>query len=151
MITKSKAYISSPVPATKTRQDVEAMLEKHAIRQIAWMRDSPDKSYVLFRRTINEQLLAYKVTIPFIEKEIQDPANRYRKKTVYDEIRSYRFFFHIFKSAFLNTEIGMTFEEMFSNYMVIGQQEDGTPMTVQEKIQIAILDKKIPQLGIDNE
>lgn len=148
MLTTSKAYLTSTVPAPKTRQDIESMLEKHGVRQVAWIRDTPEKSYILFRRTINEQLLAYKVSIPFIEKETKDPQSSYRKIKVYDEIRSYRFFFHIFKAAFLNTEIGMTFEEMFSNYMVIGQQEDGTPMTVQEKMQLAILDKTIPQLEL---
>lgn len=142
---KIKAYLNSDVPATKSRHDVEYMLEKHGIKNFAWKKENPQQSYLLFQTETNNQKLTFKVSVPFIEKEDKSTPS-WSRKNIYDEIRSYRFFFHIFKSMLLNTEIGMSMQEVFGNYLVVGQLPDGTPMSVSDKITEMIATNKVPSL-----
>lgn len=145
MIPENKNYIDTKVDPAHSRADVESMLEKHHVHNFAWKREDPENSYLLFEKKFKEmqKSLIYKVQIPFIEKY---HGQGYKKHKVYDEKRSYRFFFHIFKSMLLNADIGMEFEMIFSNYLVIGKLPDGTPMTIQDKVGAALVQNKNPAL-----
>jgi len=127
------------------------MLQKNFnITLTAWKREDPENTYFAFQHKSDgvDKPLTYKVQIPFIEKVVKEnPHNRFsNKKNIYDEPRAYRFFYHILKSMMLNAQIGMTFEETFANYLVVGQLPDGTPKTVQEVILSKIADGKAPAL-----
>jgi len=152
LITKVKAYESSKVSPNRTRFEVEEMLEKkYKITKTIWKKDDPENSYFgfEFKPEVGEPIV-YKIQVPFIEKMVQEKkGNRYSKKIpTYDAIRSYRFFFHIFKSLLLNTDIGMGFEQMMSNYMVVGELTDGTPQNVQDKVNEMISDPKRKTLAL---
>lgn len=148
LIPTVKAYLGTKTSPNKTRFEVEEMLQKSfAIKLTAWKREDPENTYFAFQHKSEgiEKPLTYKVQIPFIEKSHK--KNRYADaESVYDEPRSYRFFYHILKSMMLNAQIGMTFEETFSNYLVVGALPDGTPTTVQEVIIEKIATGKAPAL-----
>jgi len=151
MIPKVKAYLGTKTSPNKTRFEVEDMLEKNfGITLTAWKREDPENTYFAFQHKSDgvEKPLTYKVQIPFIEKkERAVKNNRYSEQVnVYDEPRAYRFFYHILKSMMLNAQIGMTFEETFSSYLVVGKLPDGTPTTVQDVILEKISDGKVPAL-----
>jgi len=153
MIPKVKAYEDTKVSANKTRFEVEEMLQKHfGVTLTAWKREDPEKTYFAFQYKSEalEKPLTYKVQVPFIEKKMRkEKNNRYSPMVpTYDEPRSYRFFFHIFKAMFLNTQIGMTLEETFSSYLVVGELADGTPVNVQEKILTKIASGTLPALEL---
>lgn len=143
MIPTNNNYKTTTVDSAHSRADVETMLEKHDVRNFAWKRDNPELTYLLFEKKFGdmEKKLLYKVQVPFVEKS----QGKY-KESVYDEKRAYRFFFHIFKSMLLNYDIGMEFEMIFSNFLVIGQLPDGTPMTIQDKVGAALVENKNPAL-----
>jgi hypothetical protein len=150
MIPKNNMYESSTITARHSRADVEELLEKFGCsNNFAWKRDDPQNSYLAFQRDVDvegieQQPLTYKVSIPFIEK---NTGTRYNKKIVYNENRSYRILFHTLKHMLLNTEVGMTFEQVFGNYIVVGQLGDGTPISVQDKIAGALIQGRNPALG----
>ncbi len=151
MIPTVKAYINTKASPNKTRFEVEDMLQRNFnITLTAWKREEPENTYFAFQHKSEgvDKPLTYKVQIPFIEKVVKEnPHNRFsEKKNVYDEPRAYRFFYHILKSMMLNAQIGMTFEETFANYLVVGQLPDGTPKTVQEVILSKIAQGKAPAL-----
>jgi len=151
LIPTVKAYINTKASPNKTRFEVEDMLQKNFnITLTAWKREDPENTYFAFQHKSEgvDKPLTYKVQIPFIEKVVKEnPHNRFsNKKNIYDEPRAYRFFYHILKSMMLNAQIGMTFEETFANYLVVGQLPDGTPKTVQEVILSKIADGKAPAL-----
>lgn len=149
MIPKTNLYKSSTVSPHHSRADVEQLLEKFDVKKFAWKRDDPANSFVLFQRkeqfSGNEREVTYKVTIPFIEK-----ITGREKHRDYDEVRSYRILFHILKHQLLNTDVGMEFEQVFGNYIVVGQLKDGTPQNVMDKIGQSIMDNGLPQLEIKN-
>lgn len=149
MIPTTKAYHDTKVTPPHSRADVEEMLEKHGVQNFAWKRDDPELTYLLFEKKFKDmtKALYYKVQVPFIEKK---DGRGYNKTTVYDEKRSYRFFYHIFKSMLLNYDIGMEFEMIFSNYLVVGKLPDGTPMTIQDKVATALLNNQNPALEFKN-
>lgn len=70
------------------------------------------------------------------------------KQAIYDEVRSYRILFHVLKALLLNTDVGMSFEQSFGNYIVVGQLEDGSPMSVGDKIATTIIKNGLPALEI---
>lgn len=153
MIPSVKAYLGTKTSPNKTRFEVEDMLEKNfGITLTAWKREDPQNTYFAFQHKSEgiEKALTYKVQIPFIEKnERAVKNNRYSDIiAVYDEPRSYRFFYHILKSMMLNAQIGMTFEETFSSYLVVGQLPDGTPKNVQEVLMEKIALGKTPALEV---
>jgi len=141
MIPKSKAYATSRVTPAHSRGDVEDLLSKFNITKTMWKRDEPMHSYFVFEKPFDgvKQAIAYKVGLPFIEKK-----TRYGKE--FDEVRSYRFFFHIFKAAMLNFDIGMEFEQIFGNFMIIGKLPDGSPMSIQDKITDNLMRGEQPAL-----
>ena len=145
MIPDTKAYNTTKVTPPHSRADVEEMLEKYGVHNFAWKRDDPEQTYLLFEKKFKDMQkpLYYKVQVPFVEKY---QGQGYSKTKVYDEARSYRFFYHIFKSMLLNHDIGMEFEMIFSNYLVIGKLPDGTPQTIQDKVAISLLENKDPAL-----
>lgn len=128
------AYSDSDASPETSRAEVEKFLLKFGIKTFMWNRDSPENTYLLFKynSTKTNEPMAFKVNVPFIEK--YDP----HKKPIYNEKRSYRFFWHIFKSCMLMSEIGMTVEQVFRDFLVIGKHPDGTPMTLGEKYDIAL-------------
>ena len=146
MIPKVKNYEGSAVSGAKTRFETEEMMQKKfGVTRTMWKRDEPDSSYFVFEyRPEKGPAQIYKIGIPFIEKK----HGRYGE-IQYDETRSYRFFFHIFKAYMMNTEIGMEFSQIFSNFLVIGKTPDGTPISVQDKVLEAQVNGKIPALGFD--
>jgi len=153
MIPEVKAYLGTKTSPNKTRFEVEDMLEKHfGITMTAWKRENPENTYFAFQHKSEgvAKPLTYKVQIPFIEKnEREKKNNRYSDIiAVYDESRSYRFFYHILKSMMLNAQIGMTFEETFSSYLVVGALPDGTPKNVQEVLLEKIALGKTPALMV---
>jgi len=153
MIPKVKAYLGTKTSPNKTRFEVEDMLEKNfGITLTAWKREKPENTFFAFQHKSDgiEKPLTYKVQIPFIEKsERAVKNNRYSDIVqVYDEPRSYRFFYHILKSMMLNAQIGMTFEETFSSYLVVGALPDGTPKNVQEVLLEKIALGKTPALTV---
>lgn len=137
MIPKTRAYENSTVTPGRSRADVEELLSKFNITNTMWKRDDPQLSYFVFQKPFEgvAEKISYKVGVPFIEN-----------KSGYNEVRSYRFFFHIFKAAMLNFEIGMEFEQIFGNYMVIGKLPDGTPQNIQDKVGEALVQGKVPAL-----
>jgi len=143
---KVTAYATSAVTPEKSRHDVEYMLDKQGVKIYLWKKDDPQNTYLIFQVVENEQKLAFKVNVPFIEKETKDPSASWRKITVFDEQRSYRFFFHIFKSMLLNTQIGMSLQQVFGNYLVVGSLPDGTPLSVSDKVSEMIANKQVPTL-----
>ena len=147
MIPNTNLYKSSKVLPAHSRADVEVLLEKFDVRKFAWKRDDPNYSYMMFARdedfTGEKHQVTYKVTIPFIEKT----QGKY-KENVYDEVRSYRILFHVLKALLLNTDVGMSFEQSFGNYIVIGKLPDGSPMSVGDKIATTIVEKGLPALEI---
>lgn len=145
LIPKVKAYIDTPVSSNRTRFETEEMLEKKFnIKTTIWKKEDPQNTWFGFQYTPKDatEPITYKIQVPFIEKERREQkGNRYSKKIVeYDEKRSYRFFFHILKAMMLNTEIGMNFEQIMANYMVVGQLGDGTPINVLDKVNEMIVD-----------
>lgn len=153
MIPKVKAYEGTKTSANKTRFEVEEMLEKNfGVTLTAWKREDAKNTYFAFQHKSDgvEKPLTYKVQVPFIEKaQRAQKGNRYSELTeVYDEPRSYRFFYHILKSMMLNAQIGMTFEETFSSYLVVGALPDGTPVNLQEKVLESISLGKTPALDV---
>lgn len=139
MIPKVKAYANTKVSANRTRFEIEELLEqKYGVTKTIWKKDEPKNSYFGFQYTPegHTEALTYKIQIPFIEKEQHEVKHNSHspKVAVYDAPRSYRFFFHIFKAMMLNTEIGMNFEQMMANYLVVGQLKDGTPVNVMDKV-----------------
>ena len=145
MIPENNNYKTTKVEPAHSRADVELMLEKHGVQNFAWKRDDPNATYLLFEKQFGDMTkkLIYKVQVPHIEKTT---GQGYGQETIYDEKRSYRFFFHIFKSLLLNHDIGMEFEMIFANHLVIGQLPDGTPQTIQDKVGAALVDNKNPAL-----
>jgi len=138
VIPKILAYKGSPVPAKKTRYDVEDMLEtKFNVTTTLWKKENPENTYFAFQYKTkhSEKPITYKIQIPFIEK-MPNGVNfkQNPEQAEYDEKRSYRFFYHIFKAMMQNTEIGMDFEQIMANYMVVGTLPDGTPVNVLEKV-----------------
>ena len=140
---KSSLYDRSKVKPAHSRADIEELLDKFGVKKFAWKRDDPQFSFMMFQRvetfTGNNREVTYKITIPFIEN----------KHDEYDEIRSYRILFHILKAMLLNTDVGMEFEQVFGNYIIVGQLENGDPMNVQDKIAKALIDDKIPKLELE--
>jgi len=126
-----RAYERSGTSPETSRTEVEKFLLKFNVKTFMWNRDTPEKSYLLFKYKSKymPEPIAYKVTIPFIEK----------KNNIYDETRSYRFFWHIFKNCMLMGEIGMETEQIFRDFLVIGTHEDGTPMNLGEKHDQALV------------
>ena len=122
MIPKINNYKDTDVSPARTRFETEEMLEKKfGVRTTIWKKNDPENTYFGFQYTPTEikEPLTYKIQVPFIEKkQRKEKHNRYCKEfiTTYDESRSYRFFYHIFKSMMLNNEIGMNFEQIMSNY-----------------------------------
>jgi len=145
MIPSGDAYKTSDVDPVRSRQEVERLLEKQGVRNFVWKRDFPENTYLAFERRFEgiDKPLYYKVQVPFVEKEI---GSKWNKTAEYDEKRAYRFFYHIFKAMLQNSEIGMDFEQIFGNYLVIGALPDGSPMTVQDKITTSLMDRKNPAL-----
>lgn len=137
MIPTTRAYENSKVTPGRSRADVEDLLAKFNITNTMWKRDDPKLSYFVFQKPFEgiAEKIAYKVGVPFIEN-----------KSGYNEVRSYRFFFHIFKAAMLNFDIGMEFEQIFGNYMVVGQLKDGTPESIQDRVVGQLLVGKHPAL-----
>jgi len=144
MIPKTRAYEASKVTPPLSRAEVEDLLSKFNITKTMWKRDDPQSSYFVFEKPYDgvKEAIAYKVGLPFIERK-----NRHGK-TEYDEVRSYRFFFHIFKAAMLNFDIGMEFEQIFGNFMVVGKLPDGTPLSLQDKVSMALVQGKAPALEL---
>ena len=140
MIPKTTLYDRSKVSPAHSRADIEELLDKFGVKKFAWKRDVPEDSFMMFQRiedfTGKNREVTYKVRIPFIETT----------KENYDEVRSYRILFHILKAMLLNTDVGMEFEQVFGNYIIVGQLPNGDPMNVQDKIAMALVDNKIPQL-----
>lgn len=128
------AYNRSETTSDTSRLDVERFLSKMGVATYMWNRDHPEKSFLLFKYQSKhlKEPIAYKVAVPFIEKYDKS------KQLIHDEKRSYRFFWHIFKSCMLMGEIGMEVEQIFRDFLVIGKHEDGTPMTLGEKHDIAL-------------
>jgi len=147
MIPKTRAYESSKVTPPHSRAEVEDLLSKFNITKTMWKRDDPQSSYFVFEKPYDgvKQAIAYKVGLPFIEKKTRSG------KKEFDEVRSYRFFFHIFKAAMLNFDIGMEFEQIFGNFMVVSKALDGTPLSVQDKIGIALVQGKSPALELASQ
>jgi len=141
MIPKTKAYATSKVTPAHSRAEVEDLLSKFRITKTMWKREDPQASYFVFEKPFDgvKEAIAYKVGLPFIEKK-----TRHGKE--FDEIRSYRFFFHIFKAAMLNFDIGMEFEQIFGNFMIVGKLPDGTPESVQDRICASLMSGKVPAL-----
>jgi len=152
MIPKVNAYNTSTVSPNRTRFEVEEMLEKKfKITKTIWKKDDPESSYLGFEfQPETGEPLIYKVQVPFIEKmEREKKNNRYSSKIkVHDAVRSYRFFYHIFKALMLNTDIGMGFEQMMASYLVVGKLTDGSPMNVMDKVTELINDPKRKQLAL---
>ena len=150
MIPKTNLYKASTVSPAHSRADVEELLEKFGCsNKFAWKRDNPESSFLAFQRDVDiegiiKQPLTYKVSIPFIEKE---KGNKWNKTQEYDEVRSYRMLFHILKHMLLNTDVGMEFEQVFGNYLVVGQLPDGTPQNIQDRIGDALIKGKVPALA----
>jgi len=147
MIPTSNLYLRSNVKPAHSRAEIEIPLEKFGVKKFAWKRDDDQTAFLMFQRqedfTGHNREVTYKVTIPFIEKS----QGKY-KEAIYDETRSYRILFHILKALLLNTDVGMAFEQVFGNYIVVGQLENGDPMNVQDKIGQALVDDKIPALEL---
>lgn len=143
MIPQTKAYSTTTVDPAHSRADVESMLDKFKITKTMWYKEQPENTFLVFERRYQgvEKPLIYKVQVPFIEKKI----GRYGE-IEFDDKRSYRFFFHIFKALLLNSDIGMEFEQIFSNYLVIGKLPDGTPETIQDRVSQSLLSGKYPAL-----
>lgn len=143
MIPKTKAYATSKVTPAHSRAEVEDLLAKFKITKTMWKRDDPTNSYFVFEKPFDgvKQALAYKVGLPHIEKQ-----NKRERIVEFDEIRSYRFFYHIFKAAMLNFDIGMEFEQIFGNFLVVDSLKDGTPLSIQDKVSQNLLEGNSPAL-----
>lgn len=147
MIPSIKAYLNSTVKRAKSQFQVEDMLEQFGIKNTIWRRNDPKDTWLAFEfQKEDGQKLVFKINVPFVEKEAADPDNRGEKVIVYDEIRSFRFFYHIFKAQLQNTELGMEFDQMFLQYLVVDRMKDGTLITAHDQILQKIADKKIPAL-----
>lgn len=133
---KITAYKSSDTQPETSRAEVERFLNKLDIKTFMWNRDTPESSYLLFKYKSKHltEPIAYKVSVPFIEKR----GAHNHKEIKYDEKRSYRFFWHIFKNCMLMGEIGMEIEQIFRDFLVIGQHPDGSPLTLGEKHDISL-------------
>lgn len=151
MIPKTNLYKTSTVSPAHSRADVEELLEKFGCsNKFMWKRDDPQDSFLAFQRDVDiegieKQSLTYKTSIPFIEKE---KGNRHHKTVEYDETRSYRMLFHILKHMLLNTDVGMEFEQVFGNYLVVGKLPNGDPMNIQDKIGDALVHGTAPALAL---
>lgn len=136
------AYKGTDCTVEHSKAEVEKFLQKMGITTYLWNRDDPSKAYLLFKykSKYHPEPIAYKISIPFIEKF--DPS----KKPIFDDRRSFRFFWHIFKNSLLMGEIGMEIEQIFRDFLVIGKNEDGTPMTLGEKHDLLLGSGNLPAL-----
>jgi len=145
MIPTTNLYDRSKVSPAHTRADIEELLDKFGVKKFAWKRDDPMFSFMMFQRKENftghNREVTYKITIPFIEKKEKGELE-------FHEVRSYRILYHILKAMLLNTDVGMEFEQVFGNYIIVGQLPNGDPMNVQDKIAQALIDDKIPALEL---
>lgn len=145
MIPKTNLYLRDYVSPAHTRADIEELLDKFGVKKFAWKRDDPMFSFMMFQRkedfTGHNREVTYKITIPFIEKNVKGEME-------FHEVRSYRILYHILKAMLLNTDVGMEFEQVFGNYIIVGQLKNGDPMNVQDKIAEALIADKIPQLEL---
>ena len=143
MIPTTKAYATSKVTPAHSRAEVEDLLAKFKITKTMWKRDDPQTSYFVFEKPFDgvKDAIAYKVGLPFIEKKTRNGKE-------FDEIRAYRFFYHIFKAAMLNFDIGMEFEQIFGNFMIVDKLPDGTPISLQDKISMALVEGRQPALEL---
>lgn len=128
------AYRDTRSEPEASRAEVERFLNKLNIHTFMWNRDDEKNAYLLFKYQSKhlKEPIGYKVSVPYIEKFDK------HKKQVFNEKRSYRFFWHIFKNCMLMGEIGMEIEQIFRDFLVIGKYPDGTPMTLGEKHDMAL-------------
>lgn len=142
------AYKNSKVDPIKSRHDIEALLEsKFKISRYAWVRDIPEKAYLLFnfKSEFITDPISYKISIPFIERLPPGMNPKYARDSDYyfDEPRAYRFAYHIIKAMLEMQSIGMKVEQIFRDFQVIDRHADGTPMTLGEKYDIQLMAGKL--------
>lgn len=141
MIPTTTAYDRSKTLPAMSRAEVETLLSKFNITKTMWKRDDPADTFFVFEKPFDgiQQPLSYKVSVPHIEKKTKHGRE-------YDEVRAYRFFYHIFKACMMNFDIGMHFEQIFGNYLIVDSLKDGTPISVQDKIHKSLAAGHAPAL-----
>ena len=146
MIPETTLYASSTVTPSHSRADIEDVLEKFGVKKFMWQRETPEDSFLVFAKHFDgiDDPIVYKVSIPFVEKMTGPRSNKIKE---YDEIRSYRILFYILKHLLLNTDVGMTFEQVFSSYTVV-EHIGGKFLNIMERMGQKLMEGKNPQADL---
>lgn len=140
MIPKSNLYKNTVVDSVKTMIEVSKLLGKFGIVEKRLTQSGGDNSFFEFIiRKDNTSSLLIKIKIPFLEKE-----NRTGK--VYDEPRSYRYFYHYLKALLSAKEAEMySLEEIFMAHIVMPLPNGGT-ITLGEQMTKSLEHGTAPML-----
>ena len=140
MIPKSNLYRDTVVDSIKTMMEVNKLLAKFGITEKRITQQGPENSYFEFiiRREGDVSLLI-KIKIPFIEK-------RTRTDTIYDEPRSFRYFYHYLKALLSAKEAELySIEEIFMAHIVM-PLPDGKTITLGEQLTQSLESGTAPAL-----
>jgi len=148
MIPDSNLYKSTKVNSIKTMMEVQKLLTKFGIVEKRLTQGTGDSSFFEFIIRKDEKTsLMIKIKIPFIEKEV---GSRYEKSIIYDEERSYRYFYHYLKALLSAKEAEIySLEEIFMAHIVM-PLPNGETITLGEQLTQQIESGNSPALiGFD--
>lgn len=140
MIPKSNLYQDTTVDSMKTMMDISKLLEKFEITEKRLTQSGSNGSFFEFiikkDKTVN---LLIKIKIPQIEK-------RTKNGIIYDESRSYRYFYHYLKALLSAKEAEMySLEEIFMAHIVM-PLPDGSTITLGEQMVQSLSSGNAPML-----
>jgi len=147
MIPTSNLYSNTVVDSIKSQMEISKLLSKFNIYEKRLTQQGPTNSYFEFIiHKDNQVSLLIKIKIPFIEKEIKDPENKGSYITVYDEPRSFRYFYHYLKALLSAKEAEMySIEEIFMPHIVM-PLPNGSTITMGEQLVNSIAEGKAPMI-----
>ena len=148
MIPDSNLYKNTQVNSIKTMMEVQKLLTKFSIVEKRLTQGTGDNSFFEFIIRKDEKTsLMIKIKIPFIEKEI---GQRYDKSVIYDEERSYRYFYHYLKALLSAKEAEIySLEEIFMAHIVM-PLPNGQTITLGEQLTKQLESGNTPMLeGFD--
>lgn len=140
MIPKSNLYKNTSTDMVKSMIDVNKLLSKFGIIEKRLTQGQPDNSFFEFIIRRNEaSSLLIRIKIPFIQA-------RTRNGVEYDEMRSYRYFYHYLKALLSAKEAEMySIEEIFMAHIVM-PLPNGQTITLGEQLNNQIASGHTPML-----
>lgn len=132
--------MNTTVDSVKSQMDINKLLAKFGINEKRLTQQGKDNTFFEFIiHRINGVSLLIKIKIPMIEK-------RTKSGIVYDEPRSFRYFYHYLKALLSAKEAEMySIEEIFMAHIVM-PLPNGSTMTMGEQLLKSIDSGKVPAL-----